>query len=717
MPDIHRNDFFNLIKYVSDAMVVTNSEGKIVQINPQAKKIFGYSQEELLGEPVEILMPARFNEGHSRQRENYQKKPKARLMGQEIGILGRRKDGSEVPLDISLSPWGNGDESLVLCLVHDITDRKQAEEEVNRKNKNVQILNTVTQAVHKSQSLEEVYTIALDMATELDNVDMAFVYLVDKDRKEAVVQAHRNLPEDYIRRAQRIPSPKGVTWKVINTGEIENIENVQEDPNIGPAGRELGHHSALVIPVTSEEEVIGVLWFLSYKEREFDEDKIDLLTSIGDQIAIAISKAKLYKDLARKSRYEEIIRTVTQNVHSSIDLQEVFENAVGSLSENVDVVLNIGIYMVEGEEVVLKAQRGFTGSFLKRAAIIPYPKGFTWKTILEGKPRYCADTDEDEYIGPAGREEGIKSYLSMPISSEGKTVGCINITSKQKNAIDEQELQLLEVVSHQISIAINNAKQAEALHDQTVELEEANAELKDATQMMLQVEKMGAVGLMTAGVAHELNNPMMGILNYVQFCLERTDEEDKRYRYLQKAEKAAYRCVDIVKNLLTFTSFETGGEESFVLQSIHVIIDRIIDMISPRIEIEGIKVVINYEEGTPAVLMIESDLQQAFLNLMLNALDAVADSERKEIRIDVKQDGGFVRTSISDTGYGISADALSKIFDPFYTTKSVGKGTGLGLSVCRNIINKHGGEIECKSEPGSGTTFSVLLPVEQRKLL
>ncbi len=131
------------------------------------------------------------------------------------------------------------------------------------------------------------------MATELDNVDMAFIYLVDKARKEAVLQAHRNLPEDYIRRARTIPYPKGVTWEILNTGKMLNSENVQTDPNIGPAGRELGHHGALGIPITSEGEAIGVIWFFSYKERKFEEEEVALLTSIGNQIATAIAKAKL----------------------------------------------------------------------------------------------------------------------------------------------------------------------------------------------------------------------------------------------------------------------------------------------------------------------------------------------------------------------------------------------------------------------------------------
>lgn len=458
--DIHNNDLFSFIDNVPDAMVITNNEGKIVLINPQTEKIFGYSQEELLGEPVELLLPERFRESHKKHLENYSNKPAIRPMGTGINIVGKRKDGSEVPLDIGLSPWRNGDEVLVISFIRDITERKRTENRL-RKNKELEILNTFTQAVHKSLDLEEVYNVALDMASELENVDMTFIYLVDGDRKEAVLQAHRNLSEDYIRRAQRIPYPKGATWQVINTGKILNIENVQKDPNIEQAGRNLGHHSALGIPITTEGEATGVLWFFSYKERRFEEEQVALLTSIGNQIAMAIAKAGLYRDLARKSKYEAIIRTVTQNVHSSLDLQEVLENAVQSMCEDIEGVDKVAIYMVEGEEAVLKAHRGLTDSFIERAGRIPYPKGVTWKTIIEGKPRYCADTDKDEYIGPAGRKEGIKSYLSMPIGYEDKTIGCININSKQKDVLEESKL--LEVVSHQISIAIKNAQQAEAL--------------------------------------------------------------------------------------------------------------------------------------------------------------------------------------------------------------------------------------------------------------
>jgi diguanylate cyclase (GGDEF)-like protein len=164
--------------------------------------------------------------------------------------------------------------------------------------------------------------------------------------------------------------------------------------------------------------------------------------------------------LYKKTRNESIINEIIKSVHRSTNLEEVLENAVESMSRHVDGVDNVSIYFVEGDEAVMKAYRGYPDIFIKRARRIPYPKGFTWKTIIEGKPRYVPDVDKDDVIGPVGREAGTKSYVSMPIKFEGKTIGCININSLQKNAFDQDELDLLEAVASQIEAAIANAQNA-----------------------------------------------------------------------------------------------------------------------------------------------------------------------------------------------------------------------------------------------------------------
>jgi len=187
---------------------------------------------------------------------------------------------------------------------------------------------------------------------------------------------------------------------------------------------------------------------------------------------------KSLEQLSKKNRYESIINIVTRSVHQSIDLQEVLEYAVDAMSKNIDGVDNVSIFLVEREEAVLKSYRGYTERAINRLKRIPYPKGFTWKTIIDGKPNYVADVDKDSVIGPAGKRFGTKSYASMPIHFDGKTVGALNINSLRKNAFDEEELKLLKDVSQQIGVAIKNAKQAEYLRISEEALQRANEELE-----------------------------------------------------------------------------------------------------------------------------------------------------------------------------------------------------------------------------------------------
>ena len=246
------------------------------------------------------------------------------------------------------------------------------------------------------------------------------------------------------------------------------------------------------------------------------------------------------------------------------------------------------------------------------------------------------------------------------------------------------------------------------------ELQTTLDRLKGSAQVM-QAGKMGALGTMTAGIAHELNNPMMGILNFVQYCLKHTSPEDRRYTVLQDAESETKRCADIVQNLLTFSRMEQEGEEEYRKVSCKMILDRVLKLLSYRIEKEKVLLTEHAAEEIPAIWVKENNIQQVIFNLIGNALDSVKTREKKEIHVDIRPEGKFVQMTIGDTGYGILPENLEKIFDPFFTTKPVGKGTGLGLSICHSIVESHGGEITCESDVGKGTKIRVLLPIEKRR--
>ena len=250
--------------------------------------------------------------------------------------------------------------------------------------------------------------------------------------------------------------------------------------------KKLDAESYLGIPISnSNGEVIGHLAVVNDKPFKQISKHLSVLQLFairaGSELermsaeeSLKLSNEQLYK----KSKHEEIINSVIKSVHQSIDIQEVYENAVESMSNNIDGAKSVGIFLVEGEEAVLKAYRGIPDWFVKRIRKIPRPKGLIWRTIIEGKPRYVADADEDTVIGPAGKEMGIKSYLSMPVKIEGKTVGAIGINSHQKNVFNEEELKLLIIVTRQIEMAVNNAKQAEELEKALNELNKLKNQLE-----------------------------------------------------------------------------------------------------------------------------------------------------------------------------------------------------------------------------------------------
>ncbi len=280
-----------------DLIYEVDSEGRILYVNPACTELAGYMQSELLGKTAFDFM-------HPEDLPNVVsvfKRAVSNLSTEKATFRGLNKAGEYQWLECMGKPYiaANGEIRGVI-ITRNITERKRAEEELLA-------LNTLMKAVHRFLDLREVYNVALDMITNMEHVDMAMIYLVDKEKKEAVIQAWRNFPEFYINRAGKVPYPRGLTWKVINSGAIVNIEDAQKDGDIGQAGRELGHHSLLGIPIFMGNDVIGVIWFLSYEERRFSENEVHLLSAMGDQIAIAIAKAKMLEEI--KSAQEKLVQS------------------------------------------------------------------------------------------------------------------------------------------------------------------------------------------------------------------------------------------------------------------------------------------------------------------------------------------------------------------------------------------------------------------------
>ncbi|OGP89147.1 MAG: hypothetical protein A2031_02445, partial [Deltaproteobacteria bacterium RBG_19FT_COMBO_43_11] len=251
----------------------------------------------------------------------------------------------------------------------------------------------------------------------------------------------------------------------------------------------------------------------------------------------------------------------------------------------------------------------------------------------------------------------------------------------------------------------------EAFNDMARSLKDHNDQLQKIHQHLAKTEKLTALGEMAAGVAHEINNPLGGILLYSSIVLEEIEEDSPLRENIQKVIYQTNRCKEIVQSLLDFARTPTG--EMVPLQ-INQIINTSLKLVRDQSMFHGIEIDIRLADNLPGVKGDVSRLEEVFLNLFINAADAMKGGGKLTIVSELSKNNS-IRISISDTGKGVDKELISHIFEPFFTTKEPGQGTGLGLSIAYGIIQKHNGTIDVECKPGKGTTFIICLPVYDGK--
>lgn len=227
-------------------------------------------------------------------------------------------------------------------------------------------------------------------------------------------------------------------------------------------------------------------------------------------------------------------------------------------------------------------------------------------------------------------------------------------------------------------------------------------------QELVQQEKMAAIGMLAGGVAHEINNPLGGILAFTQLLMREFPEGESVRADLEEIERAALRCKKIVQDLLDFSRVSSGKIK--VAVALGPLFEKVFGFLRREFLSLNIQCAVEIDPLLPPVLGDANRLQQIFLNLLTNAAHAMPRGGTVTIRAQCGADDGFVRIEVEDTGTGVKKEHLSKIFDPFFTTKEPGKGTGLGLSITYRIVRDHDGTIAVESEDGVGTTFRIGLP-------
>ena len=291
----------------------------------------------------------------------------------------------------------------------------------------------------------------------------------------------------------------------------------------------------------------------------------------------------------------------------------------------------------------------------------------------------------------------IKCALFLPLMEENKPAGLININRVQEgDYFTEDDLHRAKIFGSLVNLALRNSN----LYRQ----------LQETQSQLIQAEKMSALGQLAGGLAHEINNPLSGILGLTQLVLENTAPDSQNYADMKDIEKAVFRCKKIIVSLLSFARQEKTRMEPL---NINEVIEETLTLCARQMELKSVRINRLFAQGLPMVTGDFQQLMQVFLNLFTNARDAMPEGGELSVETRLQKDPAgreLIMADVTDTGTGIKPEILDSVFDPFFTTKPVGKGTGLGLSVCLGIINKHNGAIKAESQPGRGSTFTISLP-------
>ncbi|MBY0399943.1 HAMP domain-containing histidine kinase, partial [Myxococcota bacterium] len=427
-----------------------------------------------------------------------------------------------------------------------------------------------------------------------------------------------------------------------------------------------------------------------------------------------------------RSRYREAVREISEAMVSMLSMREIGDRILVALTDTMGVSRAM-VLLFDDRDRVLRAS-AWRGDWEQSEIDTEIPSDHPiWKHLWTRREE-LARSDFDDDPDPDHREscwdiyDSLEIELLVPILYGVDLLGVIAVGRKlsgERLGVDDR--QLLRTLANQSSIAIENAKAFDEIAklNESLEarVEERTRELREIQMQLMQSEKLKSLGQLVAGVAHELNNPIGFVHANLQLLDEFVDklvraeasgEDTARIRdaitkLLKRSREGTERVKQIVQDLRTFSRMDQADLQSARLTDE---IDRTIALMEPRFK-GAIEVVREYQP-IPEIRCYPGQLNQVFLNLLMNACDALERGGRIFVRTESTQDG--VRIEFEDTGPGIPESIRSRIFDPFFTTKEVGKGTGLGLSLSHGIIERHGGKLQVVTRPGRGAIFQIELP-------
>jgi len=551
---------------------------------------------------------------------------------------------------------------------------------------------------------------------------------------------------NYVRDVPVVVDRHTATGRALLEGVVIHIPDVEKDLEYSFGdGPRLGDYRALLgVPMLREGVPIGVITLTRTEPRGFTDKQIELAATFADQAAIAIQNVRLFNEtreaLERQTATAEILQVIAS---SPSDVQPVFD-AIATRANSLIGGFSSTVFRFSDGMAHLKAFTPTTpkaDEVLKSTFPRPVADFQPFQMAQAGKVTQIPDTEAPTYeLKEIARARGYRSMLFAPLMNKDVSIGFIAVTRVQPGNFSEHHVQLLRTFADQAVIAIENARLFDEVQARTRELAKSLDDLRAAQDRLVQTEKLASLGQLTAGIAHEIKNPLNFVNNFSALSAELVDEMDgvleaarledeKRTELdeirkllksnLEKVVQHGKRADSIVKNMLLHSRSGSGERRPV---EINAIIDESLNLAyhGARAEKQGFNITLerDFDPSAGIADVYPQEITRVLLNLVSNGFYAATkraieagNGFEPRLKAATKSLGDMVEIRIRDNGTGIPPDIREKIFNPFFTTKPAGEGTGLGLSMSHDIVVKqHGGTIDIATEPGAFTEFIITLP-------